>query len=76
MLKNEPSFPPKVKITKNQRKEISGKLKELFREEVWINKAGELLVFCDNKHLLHPYIMELLSKYRIWLQMSLIDDEN
>ncbi len=77
MKKDEPTFPPKDKVSSKERKEISAKLQELFREEVWINTTGDLLVFCSNKHLLHPYIMEILSKYKLWLQMSLFeDDEN
>ena len=75
-MNKEPKFPPKSKIEDEEAKQIKAKLKELFAEEVWLNSEHKTLVFCSNSHLQHPYVLEVLSKKKLYLQMDLFNEEN
>ncbi len=74
-LKTKPILPEKKKLSPKEKSEIKKKLQELFKEEVWLDGTTDTLVFCVNSHLLHEYIIQILTKYKVFMQLSLFNDE-
>ena len=74
-LKAKPILPEKKKLSPKEKSEIKKKLQELFKEEVWLDGTTDTLVFCVNSHLQNKYILEVLSKYKCYLLMSLFEEK-
>lgn len=62
----------KIKITGEHISYVKELLKENFKGEVVLHVSEDCLYFTDNQHLTHPVILEVLSKYKLFVQPSLL----
>jgi len=74
-LKSKPILPEKKKLSPNDKTAIKKKLRELYNEEVWLDGTTDTLIFCSNKWFLDNYIVGILTKYKLFVQLSLFNDE-